>query len=82
MGDIILVVGNWKLTEACQQKRPRLCGAEYAGRGQRSLSCAQPCAARHFLPSVLMVALMLTDEILNPIAAIIACLLMGKISLY
>ncbi|MGR8802141.1 SLC13 family permease, partial [Klebsiella variicola] len=27
---------------------------------------------------VLMVALMLTDEIPNPIAAIIACLLMGK----
>ena len=31
-----------------------------------------------FLPLVLMVALMLTDEIPNPIAAIIACLLMGK----
>ncbi len=28
--------------------------------------------------TVLMVALMLTDEIPNPIAAIIACLLMGK----
>lgn len=27
---------------------------------------------------VLMVALMLTDEIPNPVAAIIACLLMGK----
>ncbi len=34
-------------------------------------------AARHLCP-VLMVALMLTDEIPNPIAAIIACLLMGK----
>lgn len=36
-------------------------------------------AAPHaiFCP-VLMVALMLTDEIPNPIAAIISCLLMGK----
>lgn len=50
MGDIILVVGNWKLISLLGQKRPRLCGAEYAGRGQRSLSCAQPGAARHFLP--------------------------------
>ncbi len=31
-----------------------------------------------FFASVLMVALMLTDEIPNPVAAIIACLLMGK----
>ncbi len=29
-----------------------------------------------------MVALMLTDEIPNPVAAIIACLLMGEIPLY
>lgn len=31
-----------------------------------------------FFALVLMVALMLTDEIPNPVAAIIACLLMGK----
>lgn len=45
--------------------------------GERCVSGAQPGAARDFC-LVLMVALMLTDEIPNPIAAIIACLLMGK----
>ena len=77
LGDIFLVVGNWKLI------------SQLAAHGRDfvvlslpiEVSTASPAhsQAPHAIFSlVLMVALMLTDEIPNPVAAIIACLLMGK----
>ncbi|EDX2467692.1 SLC13 family permease [Salmonella enterica] len=77
MGDIILVVGNWKLISQLGQK-----GRDFVVLNMPvEVSEASPAhsqAPHAIFCLVLMVALMLTDEILNPIAAIIACLLMGK----
>ncbi len=76
-GDILLVIGDWKLIRQLQLKThdfivfnlpaevdevaPAISQAPYA------LFCL-----------VLMVAMMLTDEIPNVIAALVACLLMGQ----
>ncbi|EDN7231095.1 SLC13 family permease [Salmonella enterica subsp. enterica] len=77
MGDIILVVGNWKLISLLGQK-----GRDFVVLNMPvEVSEAFPAhsqAPHAIFCLVLMVALMLTDEIPNPIAAIIACLLMGK----
>ncbi|EHN7995101.1 SLC13 family permease [Salmonella enterica subsp. enterica serovar Braenderup] len=77
MGDIILVVGNWKLISLLGQK-----GRDFVVLNMPvEVSEASPAhsqAPHAIFCLVLMVALMLTDEIPNPIAAIIACLLMGK----
>ncbi len=77
LGDILLVVGNWRQI------------ALLAKRGRDFVVLNMPVEVDDASPDhsqaphaifclVLMVALMLTDEIPNPIAAIIACLLMGK----
>ncbi|MGK0977862.1 SLC13 family permease [Klebsiella pneumoniae] len=77
LGDILLVVGNWRQI------------ALLAKRGRDFVVLNMPVEVDDASPAhsqvphaifclVLMVALMLTDEIPNPIAAIIACLLMGK----
>lgn len=77
IGDIILVVGNWKLISQLGQK-----GRDFVVLNMPvEVSEASPAhsqAPHAIFCLVLMVALMLTDEIPNPIAAIIACLLMGK----
>lgn len=77
MGYIILVVGNWKLISQLGQK-----GRDFVVLNMPvEVSEASPAhsqAPHAIFCLVLMVALMLTDEIPNPIAAIIACLLMGK----
>lgn len=77
MGDIILVVGNWKLISQLGQK-----GRDFVVLNMPvEVSEASPAHSQTphaIFCLVLMVALMLTDEIPNPIAAIIACLLMGK----
>ncbi|EJF5605026.1 SLC13 family permease [Salmonella enterica] len=77
MGDIILVVGNWKLISQLGQK-----GRDFVVLNMPvEVSEASPAhsqAPHAIFCLVFMVALMLTDEIPNPIAAIIACLLMGK----
>lgn len=77
LGDILLVVGDWKLI------------SKPGGRGHDFLVLNLPVEESDASPAhsqaphaifclALMVAMMLTDEIPNPIAAIIACLLMGK----
>lgn len=77
LGDILLVVGDWKLI------------SKLGGRGHDFLVLNLPVEESDVSPAhsqaphaifclALMVAMMLTDEIPNPIAAIIACLLMGK----
>ncbi|SQB28809.1 transporter [Citrobacter koseri] len=77
MGDIILVVGNWKLIGQLAKQ-----GRDFVVLNMPvEVSDASPAhsqAPHAIFCLVLMVALMLTDEIPNPIAAIIACLLMGK----
>jgi di/tricarboxylate transporter len=75
LGDILLVVGNWRQI-ALLAKR----GRDFVVLNMPvEVDDASPAhsQAPHAIFLVLMVALMLTDEI-PPIAAIIACLLMGK----
>ncbi|MDA3132782.1 SLC13 family permease [Atlantibacter subterraneus] len=77
LGDILLVVGDWKLiAQLSQKKRDFLVLNLPVEEGDASPAHSQAPHAIFCL--ALMVALMLTDEIPNPIAAIIACLLMGK----
>ena len=77
MGDIILVVGNWKLIGMLAKQ-----GRDFVALNlPEEVSEASPAhsqAPHAIFCLVLMVALMLTDEIPNPVAAIVACLLMGK----
>ncbi|KAF1368092.1 SLC13 family permease [Yokenella regensburgei] len=77
LGDILLVVGNWKLITQLAQK-----GRDFVVLNlpveESEASPAHSQAPHAIFCLVLMVALMLTDEIPNPVAAIIACLLMAK----
>ncbi|WP_436856597.1 SLC13 family permease [Citrobacter tructae] len=77
LGDIILVVGNWKLI-ALLGKQGRDFVALNLPEEVSEASPAHSQAPHAIFCLVLMVALMLTDEIPNTVAAIIACLLMGK----
>lgn len=77
LGDILLVVGGWKLiSQLAQKSRDFLVLNVPVEEGDASPAHSQAPHAIFCL--CLMVALMLTDEIPNTIAAIIACLLMGK----
>ncbi|MBE1851712.1 anion permease, partial [Escherichia coli] len=71
------VVGNWKLIGMLAKQ-----GRDFVALNlPEEVSEASPAhsqAPHAIFCLVLMVALMLTDEIPNPVAAIIACLLMGK----
>ncbi|MRS14859.1 TRAP transporter large permease subunit [Enterobacteriaceae bacterium RIT691] len=77
LGDILLVVGNWKQIAHLAQR-----GRDFVVHNMpievNDASPAHSQAPHAIFCLVLMVALMLTDEIPNPVAAIIACLLMGK----
>ena len=77
LGDILLVVGNWRQI-ALLAKRGRDFVVLNTPVEVDDASPAHSQAPHAIFCLVLMVALMLTDEIPNPIAAIIACLLMGK----
>ncbi|HCD3393863.1 TPA: SLC13 family permease [Klebsiella pneumoniae] len=77
LGDILLVVGNWRQI-ALLAKRGRDFVVLNMPVEVDDASPAHSQAPHAIVCLVLMVALMLTDEIPNPIAAIIACLLMGK----
>ncbi|HCE0172014.1 TPA: SLC13 family permease [Klebsiella pneumoniae] len=77
LGDILLVVGNWRQI-ALLAKRGRDFVVLNMPVEVDDASPAHSQAPHAIFCLVLMVALMLTDEISNPIAAIIACLLMGK----
>ena len=77
LGDILLVVGNWRQI-ALLAKRGRVFVVLNMPVEVDDASPAHSQAPHAIFCLVLMVALMLTDEIPNPIAAIIACLLMGK----
>ncbi|EQB2468718.1 transport protein [Klebsiella quasipneumoniae] len=77
LGDILLVVGNWRQI-ALLAKRGRDFVVLNMPVEVDDASPAHSQAPHAIFCLVLMVALMLKDEIPNPIAAIIACLLMGK----
>lgn len=77
LGDILLVVGNWRQI-ALLAKRGRDFVVLNMPVEVDDASPAHSQAPHAIFCLVLMVALMLTDEIPNPIAAIIVCLLMGK----
>ena len=77
LGDILLVVGNWRQI-ALLAKRGRDFVVLNMPVEVDDASPAHSQAPHAIFCLLLMVALMLTDEIPNPIAAIIACLLMGK----
>ena len=77
LGDILLVVGNWRQI-ALLAKRGRDFVVLNMPVEVDDASPAHSQAPHAIFCLVLMVALMLTDESPNPIAAIIACLLMGK----
>lgn len=77
LGDILPVVGNWRQI-ALLAKRGRDFVVLNMPVEVDDASPAHSQAPHAIFCLVLMVALMLTDEIPNPIAAIIACLLMGK----
>ncbi|WP_109251171.1 SLC13 family permease [Klebsiella pneumoniae] len=77
LGDLLLVVGNWRQI-ALLAKRGRDFVVLNMPVEVDDASPAHSQAPHAIFCLVLMVALMLTDEIPNPIAAIIACLLMGK----
>lgn len=76
-GDIMLVVGDWQLIKLLSQKGHDFLllnvPAEVA-----DASPAHSQAPHALFCLVLMVVLMVLDEVPNAIAAIIACLLMGK----
>ncbi|MGY5956145.1 SLC13 family permease [Kosakonia sp. BK9b] len=77
LGDIILVVGNWKLISQLASHARDFVVLNLPVE-ESAASPAHSQAPHALFCLVLMVALMLTDEIPNPVAAIIACLLMGK----
>ncbi|WP_261640104.1 SLC13 family permease [Erwinia mallotivora] len=77
LGDSLLVIGDWKkITQLQQQKRDLILlnlPAEVD-----DVVPANSQAPHAIFSLALMVAMMLTNEIPNPVAALIACLLMGK----
>lgn len=77
LGDILLVVGNWKLISKLGKRGHDFLVLNLPAE-ESEASPAHSQAPHAIFCLALMVAMMLTDEIPNPVAAIIACLLMGK----
>jgi di/tricarboxylate transporter len=77
LGDVLLVIGDWKLIRQLQQKTRHFIVLNLPAEIDEA-SPAVSQAPHALFCLALMVALMLTDEVPNSIAAIIACLLMGK----
>lgn len=77
LGDILLVVGNWKLISKLGERGHDFLVLNLPAE-ESEASPAHSQAPHAIFCLALMVAMMLTDEIPNPVAAIIACLLMGK----
>lgn len=77
LGDCLLVIGDWKkITQLQLQKREVLLLSLPAE--VKEVAPASSQAPHAIFCLALMVAMMLTNEIPNPVAALIACLLMGK----
>ncbi|CAI1494518.1 Uncharacterized conserved protein [Serratia quinivorans] len=77
LGDILLVIGDWKAIRQLQAKTHDFIVLHLPAEVDE-VAPAITQAPHALFCLALMVAMMLTDEIPNPIAALIACLLMGK----
>ncbi len=77
VGDILLVIGDWKLISQLQQYTRDFIVLNLPEEVNEAVP-ARSQAPHALFCLALMVALMMTDEIPNPIAALLACLLMGK----
>lgn len=77
LGDTLLVIGDWKLISALKTKTPDFIVLNLPVE-VKNAAPATSQAPHALFCLALMVAMMLTNEIPNFIAALIACLLMGK----
>lgn len=77
LGDILLVIGDWKLIRVLQTKMRDFIVLNLPVEIEE-VAPATSQAPHALFSLALMVAMMLTDEVPNVIAALIACLLMGK----
>ncbi|WP_428943605.1 SLC13 family permease [Pantoea sp. FN060301] len=77
LGDSLLLIGDWKKILQLQQQKRDLIILNLPAEVDE-VAPAQSQAPHALFSLALMVAMMLTNEIPNPIAALIACLLMGK----
>ncbi|MDC9606520.1 SLC13 family permease [Xenorhabdus griffiniae] len=77
LGDTLLLIGDWKLIHALKTKTPDFIVLNLPVEVESAAPAASQAPHALFCLA-LMVAMMLTNEIPNFIAALIACLLMGK----
>jgi di/tricarboxylate transporter len=77
LGDILLVIGDWKLIRQLQIKKNDFILLNLPAEVD-DVAPAISQAPHALFCLVLMVAMMLTEAIPNPVAALIACVLMGK----
>ncbi|MCG9533600.1 SLC13 family permease [Providencia huaxiensis] len=77
LGDILLVIGDWKLIRVLSTKPRNFIVLNLAAEVE-AVAPAASQAPHALFCLALMVAMMVTNEIPNFIAALIACLLMGK----
>lgn len=77
LGDILLVIGDWKRIRQLQARTRDFILLNLPAEVDQVAQAASQ-AQHALLALVLMVGMMITDYIPNPIAALIACLLMGK----
>ncbi|PHM75046.1 SLC13 family permease [Xenorhabdus kozodoii] len=77
LGDTLLLIGDWKLIRALKTKTPDFIVLNLPLEVE-SAAPATSQAPHALFCLTLMVAMMMTNEIPNFIAALIACLLMGK----
>ncbi len=77
LGDILLVIGDWKLIGQLQQQKRDFIVLSLPAEVD-DVAPARSQAPHALFCLALMVAMMLTESIPNPVAALIACLLMGR----
>ncbi|MGY6090426.1 SLC13 family permease [Avibacterium paragallinarum] len=77
IGDLLLVVGSWKLIQAMRNKTKAFFVLDYPAEIERAAP-AQSQAPYAILSIVTMVALMVTGVVPNVVAALIACLMLAK----
>ena len=77
LGDVLLVIGDWKLIRQLQQQTRDFIVLNLPAEVDE-VAPAVSQAPHALFCLALMVALMVTNEVPNAIAALIACLLMGK----
>jgi len=77
LGDILLVIGDWKRILRLQQQMRDFIVLNIPPEGDEIVP-ARSQAPHALFCLALMVMMMLSDAIPNPIAALVACMLMGK----